>query len=188
MNVIVDEKEVVELSKEEKLLLALNEVENQRLYKKAKFLFTKGIYSKETVEKFDEEAYVEVSSKSIKGYSVLADEEGNLFLVKAMKADTECDVYGFEVLSLANVTDEEMKTLQEYKKPVCILKLVLLGLYILFLLAGLYTFFVNIFDSIQASGFDAALSTSYFFAGGFVTIGIGLLLLILKKDKKCCKK
>ena len=63
MNVIVDEKEVVELSKEEKLLLALNEVENQRLYKKAKFLFTKGIYSKDTVEKFDEEAYVEVSSK-----------------------------------------------------------------------------------------------------------------------------
>ena len=129
-----------------------------------------------------------MSSKSIKGYSVLADEEGNLFLVKAMKADTETDVYGFEVLSLANVTDEEMKTLQEYKKPVCVLKFVLLGLYSLFLLAGVYTFFVNIFDSIQGSGFDAALSTSYFFAGGFVTIGIGLLMLVLKKDKKCCKK
>ena len=105
-----------------------------------------------------------------------------------MKADTETDVYGFEVLSLANVTDDEMKTLQEYKKPVCILKLILLGLYCLFLLAGVYTFFVNIFDSIQSNGFDAALSTAYFFAGGFVTIGIGLLMLILKKNKKCCKK
>ena len=188
MNVIVDEKEVVELSKEEKLLLALNEVENQKLLRKAKLLFKKEIYSKQTVEKFDEEAYIEVSPKTIKGYSVLVDEEGNLYLVKAMKADTETDVYGFEVLSLPNVSDEELKVLMEYKKPVCVLKIVLFSVYCLFLLLALYTFFVNIFDTIQQYGFASALSNAFLFAGGYFTIGIGLLMLILKKDKKCCRK
>ena len=188
MDIIVEEKEVNELTKEEKVLLALNELENQKLYKKAVFLFKKGLYSKELVEKFDEEAYIEVSPKTIKGYSVLSNEEGELFLVKALNADSEADVYGFEVLSLPNVTEDELKALHEYKKPVCIVKLVLLALYVVFLLLGLYSFLVTLFDSIQPNGFDASLATAYLFAGGYVTIGIGLLMLILKKDKKCCKK
>ena len=188
MNVIVEEKETVQLTKEEKLLLALNEVENQKLFKKAKLLFQKEIYSKQTVEKFDEEAYVEVSPKTIKGYSVLTNEEGNLYLVKAMNADAETDVYGFEVLTLPNVTDEELKVLMEYKKPVCVLKIVLLSLYLLFLSLGVYSFFVTIFDYIQTYGFSDALSNAYLFSGSAVTLGIGLLMLILKKEKKCCKK
>ena len=39
MNVIVDEKENVILTKEEKVLLALNEVTNMKLFKKDQFLF-----------------------------------------------------------------------------------------------------------------------------------------------------
>ena len=187
MDVIVEEKVVSEVSKEAKLLLALTEVQSKKLYEKAKFLYKKGIYSSEVVEKFDEEAYIEVSPKSIKGYSVLQNEDGDLLLVKALNADTETDVYGFEVLSFPTVTDEEMKVLVEYKKPICIVKLSLFCLYVLMLLLALYTFLVNLFDSIQG-GFDAALSTAFLFAGGYATIGFGLLLLILKKEKKCCKK
>ena len=83
MNIIVDEK-VEQLNKEEKLLLALNEVSNEKLFQKAKTLLKKGVYSKELVENFDEEAYIEVSPKTIKGYSLLTNDEGELFLVKAL--------------------------------------------------------------------------------------------------------
>lgn len=188
MNVIVEEKEVIDVSKEAKLIMALNEVECKKTYLKAKFLYKKGIYSKSTVDNFDEEAYIEVSPKTIKGYSVLQNEDGQLFLVKAMNADSETDVYGFEILSFPTVSDEEMKVLREYKKPVCLVKLALFSVYVLFLLLGLYTFLVSFFNTIQAEGFDGALFTSYFCAGGFVTVGFGLLLLILKKEKKCCRK
>ena len=54
MDVIVEEKVVSEVSKEAKLLLALTEVQSKKLYEKAKFLYKKGIYSSEVVEKFDE--------------------------------------------------------------------------------------------------------------------------------------
>ena len=188
MSMIVDETKQETFTKNEVLLLALNEVENKKLYNKALFLFKKGIYESNTVEKFDEEAYIEVSPKTIKGYSVLQDPEGNLLLVKALNADTETDVYGFEVLTFPEVTDEEMKALHEFKKPVCVAKISLLSVYVLFLLLGLYSFLVTLFDYIGEAGFDTALANAYFFAGGFVTLGLGLLMLILKKGHKCCKK
>ena len=188
MSMIVEETAKATFTKDEVLLLALNEVENQKLYKKAVVLFKKGIYATETVESFDEEAYIEVSTKTIKGYSLLQDCEGNLLMVKALNADTESDVYGYEVLSFPNVTDEEFKILLEYKKPVCVGKILLLGVYILFLLISLYSFLVNFFDIIGTNGFDVALSNAFFYAGGYFTLGLGLLILILKKGHKCCKK
>ena len=186
MNIIVDEK-VEQLNKEEKLLLALNEVSNEKLFQKAKVLFKKGVYSKDLVENFDEEAYIEVSPKTIKGYSLLTNDEGELFLVKALKADSETDVYGVEVLSLPNVTDEEMKTLADYKKPVCITKIVVFSFFSLFMLIGLYSFLYLFFESLS-SGFDVALLSAFNYVGGYLLIGLGLLLLILKNNKKCCKK
>ena len=35
---------------------------------------------------------------------------------------------------------------------------------------------------------SAADIMAVLYGGGFVTLGFGLLLLLLKKDKKCCKK
>ena len=190
---IVEEKQVENLTKEEKLLLALNEVNNMHLYKKAKVLFKKELYSKEVVEKFDEEAYVEVSSKTIKGYSVLTNEMGDLVLVKALNADSETDVYGVEVLSLANVSEEEMKVLHDYKKTVCVGKVVVLSAFGLFLFFGLYTFLYNLFENIKNAStgelqFSDALTVAFFYGGGYVLIGLGLLLIFLKGHKKCCKK
>ena len=190
---IVEEKEVVKLSKEEKLLLALNEVDNMNLYKKAKTLFKKEIYSKEIVENFDEEAYVEVSPKTIKGYTLLTNDEGELFLVKALKADSETDVYGVEVLSLPNVSEDEMKALSNYKKTICVGKVAILALFGLFLFFGLYSFLFNLFENIKStpSGeiqFSEALTVAFLYAGGYVLIGLGLLLVFLKNHKKCCKK
>ena len=185
---IVEEKEVeVKLSKEEKLLLALNEVNNMNLYKKAKTLFKKEIYSKEVIENFDEEAYVEVSSKTIKGYTLLTNELGQLFLVKALKADSETDVYGVEVLSLPNVSDEEMKVLADYKKTICVGKIVVLSFYSLFMLIGLYCFLYLLFESLS-SGLEIALLSAFNYVGGYILIGLGLLLVFLKGHKKCCKK
>ena len=187
MSMIVEETAKNTFTKDEVLLLALNEVENQKLYKKAVFLFKKGIYATEQVETVDEEAYIEVSTKTIKGYTLVQDSEGNLLLVKALNADTETDVYGFEVLTFPNVTDEEMKTLHEYKKPVCGVKIALLSAYILFLALGVYAFIFNLLEYFE-QGFDAALTYAYLYAGGYVTLGFGLLLLMLKKGHKCCKK
>ena len=190
---IVEEKEVVKLSKEEKLLLALNEVDNMNLYKKAKTLLKKEIYSKEIDENFDEEAYVEVSPKTIKGYTLLTNDEGELFLVKALKADSETDVYGVEVLSLPNVSEDEMKALSNYKKTICVGKVAILALFGLFLFFGLYSFLFNLFENIKStqSGeiqFSEALTVAFLYAGGYVLIGLGLLLVFLKNHKKCCKK
>ena len=60
-NIIVEEKNAVKLSKEEKLLLALNECNNRKLFQKAKVLFKLDLYSKNEVSSFDENAYVEVN-------------------------------------------------------------------------------------------------------------------------------
>ena len=190
---IVEEKQVENLTKEEKLLLALNEVNNMHLYKKAKVLFKKELYSKQVVDKFDEEAYVEVSPKTIKGYSLLTNDMGDLVLVKALNADSETDVYGVEVLSLANVSEEEMKVLHDYKKSICVGKVVALSAFGLFLFFGLYTFLYNLFENIKNAStgevqFADALTIAFFYGGGYVLIGLGLLLLFLKGHKKCCKK
>ena len=187
MNVIVDEKETVTLSKEEKLLLALNDVADAKLYKKALFLFKKGIYEKNEVEVFDEDGYIEVSNKTIKGYSVLTNEEGNLFLVKELKADSEAESYGYEVLSLPNVTEEEMSILKDYKKPVCVGKIALLSAYLLFLVLALFGFVTTLLDGL-AGGFSLALGESFLLFGASITLGLGLLLLYFKGHKKCCKK
>ena len=190
---IVEEKQVEKLTKEEKLLLALNEVNNMHLYNKAKTLFKKELYSKDVVENFDEDAYVEVSPKLIKGYSLLTNEMGELLLVKALKADSETDVYGVEVLSLANVSEEEMKLLQDYKKEVCVVKVVLLSLFGLLLAIGFYNFLYNLFENLKNAStgelqLSDALTVAFFYAGGFTLVGLGLLLLFLKSPKKCCKK
>ena len=187
MDIIVEEKVSENLNKEDKLLLALNEVSNMKLFKKAQFLFKKGIFEKNEVAKFDEENYIEVSNKLIKGYSVLTNEEGNLFLVKELKADSEAESYGFEVLSLPNVTEEEMSLLREYKKPVCVGKIVLLSAFLLFLGLAIYGFVTSLLDGLSA-GFDEALSTSFLLYGVSSTLGLGLLLLYFKGNKKCCKK
>ena len=189
MNVIVDEKETIKLSKEEKLLLALNDCNNKKLYKKAELLFKLELFSKEEVKEFDETLYIEVSPKTIKGYSLLSNDEGNLFLVKELRADSEADSYGFEVLSLANPTDEELKELTECHKPVCVVKLVLFSLYSLFLLLALVGFVVAYFDGYaSANGPFDALSYPFLCFGSSVVLGLGLLLLILKNNKKCCRK
>lgn len=187
MNVIVDEKEEVKLTKEEKLLLALNECSNKELYEKARFLYKFDLYSKEIVEKFDEEAYIEVYPKQIKGYSLVTNEQGDLFLVKELQADSEADSYGYEVLSLANPTDDEMKVLLHHHRPVCILKYVILVTMLLFLGLGFYSFFVNFFDYLQDYGFNATLFNAFDLSGGYIIIGLGLLLLYLKKGK-CNRK
>lgn len=191
MNVIVDEKEEIKLSKEEKLLLALNEVNNFKLFQKVKFLYKKGLYSKEVVDNFDEESYIEISEKNIKGYSVLANEEGELFMVKALDADSETDVYGYEVLSLSNVTEEELKLLKDYKKPVCIVKIVLVSLNVLFLLLALFGFLSSLFDNLKTGeevDFANALNSAFFIYGASVPVGLAALLLFFKGNKKCCKK
>ena len=188
MNVIVDEKENVTLTKEEKVLLALNEVTNMKLFKKAQFLFKKGLYEKQEVESFEEENYIEVSNKAIKGYSVLTNEEGELFLVKELKADSEAESYGYEVLSLPNVTEEEMSLLKEYKKPICIAKIALLCVYLLFLGLSLYGFLTSLFDGLGTGTLTDALGTSFLLYGTSSTIGLGILLLYFKGHKKCCKK
>ena len=188
-NIIVEEKNAVKLSKEEKLLLALNECNNRKLFQKAKVLFKLDLYSKNEVSSFDENAYVEVSPKTIKGYTLVTNDEGDLLLVKELRADSETDSYGYEVLSLANPTDEEMAQLLSCFKPVCVGKIILFCLYSLFLLLAIVGFVTGYFDGLATatSALDA-LSYPFLCYGASVVIGLGLLLLILKGNKKCCKK
>ena len=189
MSMIVDEN-LNTVTKEEVLANLLVEADNKALFEKAKTLFKIGVYSKETVEVFDEEAHTEVYPKTVKGYSLVKDSEGNLKFIKVLKADSETDSYGYEVLSLPSVTDEELKKLCVLKRPCNVLKIVLLVVYILLLGLGLYSYITTFFDTLGAQGstFESALFESFFYIGGSVTIGFGLLLLILKKDKKCCRK
>ena len=129
MSLIVDEQLKENLTKEEVLLLALNEASDKKTYEKAIFLFKNELYTKEIVDNFNEENYEEVYPKTIKGYSLVRDEMGNLYLVKAMKADEETDVFGYDVLSLPNVSEEELKTLHHHYKRPCIFKGILIVLF-----------------------------------------------------------
>ena len=191
MNVIVDEKETLNLTKEEKLLLALNACNNKKLLCKAKFLYKIELYSKEVVEEFNEEAYIEVTSKTIKGYSLLTNDEGQLFLVKELQADNETDSYGYEVLSLANPTEDEMKELIECNKPLNVGRLVLFCVISLFTLLALIGFLTTFFDGLAESGevdFITALMNPFFVYGASLMIGLASLLSFFKGNKKCCKK
>ena len=189
MNIIVDEKETVKLSKEEKLLLALNDCNNKKLLKRAQILYKLELYSKEEVTDFDENLYIEVSPKTIKGYSLLKNEEGELFLVKELKADNEADSYGYSVLSLANPTDDELKQLMECNKPVCVGKIVLLCVFTFFLFLALLGFVTTYLDGLEsAKNAIDALTTPFLCYGTSVVLGFGLLLLFFKGNKKCCKK
>ena len=193
MSLIVDEKVKENLTKEEVLLLALNEADDKETFEKAKFLFKNELYVEETLEKFNEEDYEEVYPKTVKGYSLVRNQEGNLYFVKALNADEEAEVYGYKVLALPNVSDEEMKKLHHHYKRPCILKGVLVSLLVLCVLAGLAATFFVFFENVQNKStmemqFAYAFSMAYMYAGGFTTLGFGLLALVLKKDKKCCKK
>lgn len=193
MSLIVDEKVKENLTKEEVLLLALNEADDKETFEKAKFLFKNELYVEETLEKFNEEDYEEVYPKTVKGYSLVRNQEGNLYFVKALNADEEAEVYGYKVLALPNVSDEEMKKLHHHYKRPCILKAVVVSLLVLGVLAGLAATFLVFFENVQNKStmemqFAYAFSMAYMYAGGFTTLGFGLLALVLKKDKKCCKK
>ena len=69
----------------------------------------------------------------------------------------------------------------------------LLSLLVLGVLAGLAATFIVFFENVQNKTtmemqYAYAFSMAYMYAGGFTTLGFGLLALVLKKDKKCCKK
>lgn len=193
MSLIVDETVKENLTKEEVLLLALNEADDKATFEKAKFLFKNELYVEETLEKFNEEANEVVYPKTFKGYSLVRNQEGNLYFVKALNADDETDIYGYKVLALPNVDEDEMKKLRHHYHRPCILKAVLLSLLVLGVLAGLAATFIVFFENVQNKStmemqFDYAFSMAYMYAGGFTTLGFGLLALVLKKDKKCCKR
>ena len=183
-NIVEEKVEVV--SKEEKLNEALELVERQRLAKKAKFLYKKGLYSKESVDKFDEEKYTDITINTFKGYALLQGAEGELVYVKALAADSETEVYAYEVVSLANVCCDDMQKLMEYKKPLPVLNIVLISVYVLFYVFGLIVFFCTFFDTI-ANGFTYALTQSYWTAGGFLLIATPLFPILLPKKPHHCK-
>lgn len=179
MSNIIDEKVDV-VSKEEKLTQALDLVERQRLARKAKFLYKKGLYSKETVNSFEEEKYTDLTINLFKGYALLQNAEGELFYVKELSADSETEVYAYEVVSLANVGCDDMHKLMEYKKPVPVLNIILLSLYGLFYVAGLIVFFYVLFESLKG-GFVSALTQAYWTSAGFLLIATPLLPLLLPR-------
>ena len=184
MENIVVENEVVELSKEEKLLNALNFVSDERLAKKAKLLFQKGIYSKEEVENFNEDEYTDITVKPYKGYSLLTNENGDLFYVKPLNAEEESNVYAHEVISFPSVNEEQMHTLMHYKRPVCGLKIAALSLFLAFSLLTLVTFLYSFFEYYQ-NGVFSALAYAYLSVGSSLAVClVGLCLLFNKPRPK----
>ena len=179
MSNIVDEKLDV-VSKEEKLNQALDLVERQKLAKKAKFLYKKGLYSKETVSTFDDSNYKDVTVNLYKGYALLQGEDGQLVYIKELAADSETEVYAYEVVSLANVCCDDMHKLMEYKKPAPVLNIVLLSVYGLFYVLGLIVFFCTFIESLQG-GFVYAITQGYWTSGGFLLIATPLLPLLLPR-------
>ena len=71
---------------------------------------------------------------------------------------------------------------------ISVLKLVLFGLYLLFMLMSLVSFFTIFFDSIASYGLVMAMAYGFTYGGGTFAICLGLLLLILKKNNCKCKK
>ena len=188
MEMIKEEKVETELTKEEKLANALAFVHDEKLLQKAKFLYSKGLYTTESVENFDESLYTDITTKEFKGYSLLTNEEGELFFVKELDAEDESPVYAHEVISLANVTDEQMHILHHYKRPLPILSLVSLSALLLFTLLSLYVFVFGFFEY-ASSGFSNALLYAYLSTAGSVAICISAFAVIFAKPrhKHSCK-
>lgn len=187
-NLNIETEEIVELTKEEKLANAITFVRDEELNKKAKTLFKKGLFSKEVVEKFDENLYTDITIKPYSGYSLVMNEAKEMFYVKELKADSETASYGFELISFPNVTEEEYKILQNYKKPLPILDIVLVSLLSLFTLLSMVAFFINFFNVIE-QGFEIALGMAFLYSGTGIVCGFGFLALYFKKNKKCkCRK
>ena len=186
MSNIIEEKVDV-VSKEEKLTQALDLVERERIAKKAKFLYKKGLYSKETVNSFDDEQYTDLTINLFKGYALLQNAEGELFYVKELSSDSETEVYAYEVISLANVCCDDMHKLMEYKKPVPVLNIILLSVFALFYLAGLVSFFWYFFDTVGEAGFIYTLINGMFYVGGYVLLATPLFPLLLPRKPHRCK-
>ena len=191
MEMIKDEKEEVVLTKEEKLANALAYVNDEKLLHKAKFLYSKGLYSKESVENFDDSLYTDITTKLYKGYSLLTNELGELFFVKALDAENDSPVYAYEVISLANVTDEQMHVLHHYKRPVPVLNIIAIAGLLLFTLVSLYTFVFGLCEYAEG-GFSNALLYAFLSTGGSVAVCISALAVIFSRPKPkhgCkCKK
>ena len=96
-------------------------------------------------------------------------------------------VYAYEVLNLVNVSDEECHALfhHAHRHPIgmyCIIGGLVFGL-----LLGLAVFFALFFDSLGSGDFITSLTYAYFYAGGYVTVGVGVLGLLLRSLKRCSK-
>lgn len=191
MEMIKEEKEEIVLTKEEKLANALSFVKDEKLLKKAKFLYSKGLYSKEAVENFDESLYTDITTKEFKGYSLLTNELGELFFVKPLNAEDESAVYAHEVVSLANVTDEEMHLLHHYKRPVPVSSIITLSSLLVFTLVSLYAFVFGLFEYLEG-GFSYALITAFLSTGASLAVCIAALAIIFTRPRSkhgCkCKK
>lgn len=191
MEMIKDEKEEVVLTKEEKLANALALVNDEKLLRKAKFLYQKGLYSKDSVENFDDSLYTDITTRLYKGYSLLTNESGELFFVKELDTEEESPVYAHEIISLANVTEEQMHILHNYKRPLPILSIAALALLLAFTLLSLYVFVFGFFEYAEG-GFSNALLYAYLSTGGSVAICVSALAIIFARPKPkhgCkCKK
>lgn len=188
-DLIKDEVITEEKSKEQKALELFNELENKKLQKKAALLYKFDLYDKKQIDSFDENAYTDVTYKNgYKGYALFKDSEGKLIFVKELSAEAGEDTYGFEVLELANLDDSQMHQLHMHANRHPIGMYVLIGGMVLGLLLAAVVFFVLFFDSVSG-GFTTALTYAYFYAGGYLTVGLGILGLLLQslKGRKCHK-
>ena len=191
MEMIKEENVELELTKEEKLANALAFVNDVKLLKKAKFLYQKELYSKETVENFDESLYTDITTKTFKGYSLLTNEEGQLFFVKELEAEDESPVYAHEVISFADVTDEQMHVLAHYKRPINVVSVVTMVSLLFFTFISLYTIVFGFFEYL-ANGLSNALLYAFLSCGSALAVCVAALAIIFAKPKPkhgCkCKK
>lgn len=186
MEQLVEEKKE-EISLEEKLSMAFNEVDAEKYHRYAVIMYKKGLFQKEEVKDFNENEYTDVTFKNgYKGYMIYKDKDDILFMVKPLNAEDGEDVYAYDVLRLPKLSDEELIKAMAYKRSKPILTYVLLGFFGFALLLGLIDFFMIFFDSMSA-GFKDALLYAYFYSGGYITISLGILVLIsIKLKKSCC--
>jgi len=194
--IIKEEKELDTRTCDEKLADCLDEIECKHQTHLAKLLYKKGLYHQEEVKEFDLTSYEDFTYKSgVKGYSVYLSNEGQLVLVKELSAEEGDDAYGYNVIYLAKVNEEDMPKIMEYKPRLPIFTLICYGLFVLLLLLGFVDFFIVFFDTLS-SGFDYALQGSFFYIGGFLIVGLGLFILLTDKlfgkkgprGHKCCCK
>lgn len=186
MNNLVENKELEQLSKEDRLVEALADIMNQKLTQKAIFLYKQGIYEKNIVDKFDVDLYEDVTYNSgYHGYQVLLDEEGNLFFAKELNVEEGESTYGYEIVSFPNVSDEEYHKLRHFYRPFPVLKAILIGGMLVFQILAIIGFFAVFFNILGTDGFIVALANSFSFFGTAITLSFGLLCLILKKSCKC---